>query len=311
MGKLVTCAAHVIVAAALVGPVASARAEPPSSEGHRGFPVLPLPPAIDGLIAFPQTYTVGRRAYLGLITAEAEQRGLPAAIADAVARVESGFNPNAVGGVGEIGLMQIRPQTAAMLGFKGGLTSLFEPETNVRFGVAYLARAWELAKGDVCRTLMKYRAGWGEERMTPLSVEYCRRARGHLAAIGSPLAQGALPISAEPTAPFAARQPNPIKQASLAGESRSSPATASQVASAKMQRTERGPADARPARIRVASVGEVKISEAQAEVLRRSREQDRIRAEKRRQIWAEHNSRMDAITAKLKKPQLTIMSSGS
>ena len=156
------------------------------------FPALPLLPSIDGLIGLPQTYTQARSAYLALITREAEERGFPAAIADAVAKVESGFNPNAVGGVGEIGLMQIRAHTAAMLGYKGGISGLFEPETNVRLGVAYLARAWELAKGDVCRALMKYRAGWGEERMSPLSVEYCRRARAHLAAIGSPLRRGCL-----------------------------------------------------------------------------------------------------------------------
>ena len=91
--------------------------------------------------------------------------------------------------------MQVRPETAAMLGYQGGATGLFDPETNVRLGVTYLARAWQLANGDVCRALMKYRAGWGEERMTPLSVEYCRRARGHLAALGSPLAGGAVPTS--------------------------------------------------------------------------------------------------------------------
>src|SRR5918997_6745558 len=102
--------------------------------------------------------------------------------------------------------MQVRPETAAMLGHRGGITALFEPETNVRLGVMYLARAWQLADGDLCRALMKYRAGWGEERMTPLSVEYCRRVRSHLAAIGSPLAQGALPESTEPAAPFAARR---------------------------------------------------------------------------------------------------------
>ena len=308
MVKLAACVARIIVAAALVGPVALARAEPSASEGDRSFPGLPLPPAIEGLIAFPQTYTVGRRVYLDLITTEAEQRGLPAAIADAVVKVESGFNPNVVGGVGEIGLMQIWPQTAAMLGFKGGLTSLFEPQTNIRLGVAYLARAWKLAQGDVCRTLMKYRAGWGEERMSPLSVEYCRRARGHLAAIGSPLAGGALPVSAETTAPFAARHADLIRAASRAGDPGSSPATAPQTAVAKMHTTQQATAHARPGPIRIASVGNVRLSEAQAETLRRSREQDRARAEKRRQIWAEHDSRMDAISAKLKKSQLAIMS---
>jgi hypothetical protein len=42
---------------------------------------------------------------------------------------------------------------------------------------------------------MKYRAGHGEERMSERSVEYCRRARAHLAAIGSPLANALLPAA--------------------------------------------------------------------------------------------------------------------
>jgi len=126
--------------------------------------------------------------------------GLPPDLADAVARVESAFDPDAVGKVGEVGLMQVRPETANMLGYRGPVAGLFEPETNIRYGVAYLSRSWQLASGDVCRALMKYRAGWGEERMTPLSVEYCRRARRHLAAIGSPLARGAEPLATAQTA---------------------------------------------------------------------------------------------------------------
>jgi hypothetical protein len=120
---------------------------------------------------------------------------MPPDLADAVAFVESSYNPKAVGSVGEIGLMQIRPETAAMLGYKGDEATLFQPEIHVRYSVTYLAGAWRKADGDVCRTLMKYRAGHGEERMSPLSVEYCRRAKGYLASIGSPLAQGALPIA--------------------------------------------------------------------------------------------------------------------
>src|SRR3954465_4600573 len=178
----------------------------PSSAGVEGVPALPLPPALEELIGLPQTYTAARSSYLALITSEAEQRGLPSALADAVAQVESRYNPKVVGSRGEVGLMQIRPQTAALLGYKGEVTALFEPETNVRLGVAYLARAWQLAKGDVCRTLMKYRAGWGEERMTPLSVEYCRRARSHLAALGSPLADAAWATNEEPATPVVAQQ---------------------------------------------------------------------------------------------------------
>jgi hypothetical protein len=108
-------------------------------------------------------------------------------------RVESGYNPKAIGGVGERGLMQVLPSTATMLGFRGTMEELADPATNIRLGVTYLAGAWKLANGDLCRTLMKYRAGHNQERMSPLSVEYCRRAKGHLAALGSSLGAGALP----------------------------------------------------------------------------------------------------------------------
>jgi Transglycosylase SLT domain len=125
-----------------------------------------------------------------LVEQEVRKTGLPADIADAVVHVESDYNPATIGGVGEIGLMQIRPETAAMLGFKGNTDELAKPETNIHYGVIYLSKAWRLANGDLCRALMKYHAGHGEEVMTPLSVNYCRRARRHLAALGSPFAVG-------------------------------------------------------------------------------------------------------------------------
>ena len=67
---------------------------------------------------------------------------LPSELADAVAFVESAYLESAVGKAGEIGLMQIMPSTAAMLGFAGSLTQLAEPETNITYGVEYLAIAW-------------------------------------------------------------------------------------------------------------------------------------------------------------------------
>jgi soluble lytic murein transglycosylase-like protein len=132
-----------------------------------------------------QPLSARRSIYLPLIVNETKGRNLPPAVADAVMSVESGYDPNRVGGVGELGLMQVRPETAAMLGYKGSAAGLFEPAVNIRYGVAYLAEAWRLASGDLCRALMKYRAGHGERRMTPRSLEYCARARAHLAVIGS------------------------------------------------------------------------------------------------------------------------------
>jgi soluble lytic murein transglycosylase-like protein len=129
-----------------------------------------------------------RQRFRALLRREAGQTGLPFDIADAVAAIESGYDPAAIGAVGEIGLMQVRPETAAMLGFRGDAAELAKPEVNIHYGVAYLAEAWRLANGDVCRALMKYRAGHNEEQMSALSAAYCGRARTHLAAIGSPLA---------------------------------------------------------------------------------------------------------------------------
>jgi len=52
----------------------------------------------------------------------------------------------------------------------------------------------------------------------------------------------------------------------------------------------------------------VKLSDAQVQALQRAREQERIRAEQKRQLWAEHESRLMAIEAKLKPTQLRIIS---
>ncbi|MGH6836395.1 MAG: lytic transglycosylase domain-containing protein [Methylocella sp.] len=144
------------------------------------------------------------KTYRALIKTEAEKNGLPPDIADAVAAIESGYDPGAIGGVGEIGLMQVRPGTAAMLGFKGDLAELARPDVNIHYGVTYLGQAWRLAGGDLCRALMKYRAGHGEEIMSALSMTYCGRARAHLAEAGSPFAVAAsVPFVFDPAMPVA------------------------------------------------------------------------------------------------------------
>ncbi len=148
-----------------------------------------------------------RKSFQVLIRREAEKHGLPPDIADAVAAVESGYDPDARGAAGEVGLMQVLPETAAMLGFRGDFAELARPEVNVHYGVTYLSEAWRLAGGDLCRALMKYRAGHGEEAMSPLSIIYCGRARAHLAAAGSPYANAApVPLAFDPNVPAAAKR---------------------------------------------------------------------------------------------------------
>ena len=109
-------------------------------------------------LAFPR--------FCELIKQEAERTGLDPALIDAVIKVESDYRPDTIGAAGEIGLMQVLPSTARLLGFDGTDQELAEPATNIRLGVTYLAKAWNLAQGDLCRALMKYRAGHGEDRMS-------------------------------------------------------------------------------------------------------------------------------------------------
>ena len=153
---------------------------------------LPLPPDLEPIatsavldIASAPRSLKDRSTYLPAIVQEAAASGVPPALVDAVVRIESRYDPTAVGSIGEIGLMQVRPKTAALLGFQGTSAELAEPRTNLRYGVGYLAKAWRLADGDLCRALMKYRAGHGSDKMSALSIEYCRRARQHLATVGT------------------------------------------------------------------------------------------------------------------------------
>src|SRR5882757_3082188 len=139
------------------------------------------PPASE---ASPQRPSDPRAYYRMLVEKEAGRAGLAPEIAEAVLAVESGYNPAAIGGVGEIGLMQLLPSTARMLGFSGSLSDLAVPETNVHYGVTYLAAAWRLAGGDLCTAVMKYRAGHGETRFSYLSVNYCLAVRSKLVARG-------------------------------------------------------------------------------------------------------------------------------
>jgi soluble lytic murein transglycosylase-like protein len=108
----------------------------------------------------------------------AEEAGIPDTLVRAVVRVESDWDQSMTGLAGEIGLMQIKPDTARDMGFVGGDEKLYDPDTNIRWGVRYLAEAWRLANGDLCQTVLKYNAGHQAAKMTKAATEYCARVRG-------------------------------------------------------------------------------------------------------------------------------------
>ncbi|MBD9372914.1 lytic transglycosylase domain-containing protein [Rhizobium sp. ARZ01] len=119
-------------------------------------------------------------SYSTLIKTYARQYGVPVDLAHAVVRVESNFNPKARGGAGEIGLMQIKPATARMMGYQGSAKGLYDPETNIKFGMKYLAAAHDLSGGTTCGTILKYNAGHGAKRMNPVSKRYCGKVQSLL-----------------------------------------------------------------------------------------------------------------------------------
>jgi soluble lytic murein transglycosylase-like protein len=79
-----------------------------------------------------------------VILQEARRAGLDPALVNAVVRVESDYRADTVGAAGEIGLMQVLPATARLLGFMGSDRELAESVTNIRLGVTYLTRAGHL-----------------------------------------------------------------------------------------------------------------------------------------------------------------------
>jgi len=111
-----------------------------------------------------------------LIARHASANGLPFALADAVVRVESRYNAGARNGP-NLGLTQINAGTARALGYQGGAAGLFDPDTNLRYGFRYLARAYELADGDTCGTILRYQSGHRAQTMTRAARTYCAKVQ--------------------------------------------------------------------------------------------------------------------------------------
>ena len=120
-------------------------------------------------------------AYSSIISRYATEHGVPVALATAVVRLESNFRSNATGRAGEIGLMQIKLETARGLGYTGTRQALYNPETNIRWGMKYLAGAHKLGNGTTCGTILRYNAGHGATRMNPVSANYCAKVKMEMA----------------------------------------------------------------------------------------------------------------------------------
>ncbi len=122
----------------------------------------------------------------GLVYAEAARRGLDPLLIKAVIAKESSFNPREIRPEPQIndasrGLMQVLYGTAKMMGYAGPADGLFEPETNIRFGAAYLAHQLTRYNGNVPSAVAAYNAGTARttERGHFLNQAYVDRVLGY------------------------------------------------------------------------------------------------------------------------------------
>ncbi|MCZ2204069.1 lytic transglycosylase domain-containing protein [Bartonella sp. A05] len=121
------------------------------------------------------------RPYEALIQKLATKYKVPINLAHAVISIESSYKAFTKGSAGEIGLMQIKPSTARGLGFNGSVQDLYDPATNLEYGMRYLARAYKLSGGNTCRTILKYNAGHAAKKMNAISAKYCSKVKNYLA----------------------------------------------------------------------------------------------------------------------------------
>src|SRR3982751_151110 len=106
------------------------------------------------MFTLPQVASAKQRSdYEALVTAHAQANGIPEALVHRVIVRESKYHPNLVGRGGTIGLMQIKLATARGVGYTGDAAGLRDPDTNLAYGIKYLAGAWRAANGDHARAM--------------------------------------------------------------------------------------------------------------------------------------------------------------
>ncbi|MEC9073171.1 MAG: lytic transglycosylase domain-containing protein, partial [Myxococcota bacterium] len=137
--------------------------------------VLPEVPSRADLETYEGLFPLNHR---DLMEAAAETESLPHNLVAGLIYVESRFAPRAVSRAGAVGLMQLMPGTARVVGRKGlnrkiTRRSLKDPKTNMTVGTHLLAELISHFRGNVPVALAAYNAGRGAARGW-------LRSRGHL-----------------------------------------------------------------------------------------------------------------------------------
>jgi soluble lytic murein transglycosylase-like protein len=124
------------------------------------LPNLPWLTAMAAILLSPQVAAQQRGNYEELVAVHARANNVPEVLVHRVIVRESKYRPDLVGRGGTIGLMQIKLATARGLGYTGDAKGLRDPDTNLAYGVKYLAGAWRAANSDHGRAMHYYASGY-------------------------------------------------------------------------------------------------------------------------------------------------------
>ncbi|HEY9453326.1 MAG TPA: lytic transglycosylase domain-containing protein [Bradyrhizobium sp.] len=116
--------------------------------------------AIAALLLSPEANAQSRAQYESMVATHASANNVPEALVHRVIVRESKYHPNLIGRGGTIGLMQIKLATARGLGYTGDAAGLRDPDTNLAWGIKYLAGAYRVANGDHSRAVRYYASGY-------------------------------------------------------------------------------------------------------------------------------------------------------
>jgi len=94
-----------------------------------------------------------------LINEAADAYDVPRSLVHRVIQRESDYRPRARNGP-YYGMMQILPETARTMGFRGRPSDLLDARTNLTYAVKYLRGAWLVADGDEPEAVMWYARGY-------------------------------------------------------------------------------------------------------------------------------------------------------
>lgn len=124
---------------------------------------------------------IRKETYQDIAKEKAIKHNIDPQLVKAVIKVESNWNSRAISKKGALGLMQLMPATASLMGVRNP----FNPEENIDGGIRYLKYLLEKFNGNMTLALAAYNAGPGRVKKTktvpniPETVAYVKRVMNY------------------------------------------------------------------------------------------------------------------------------------